>query len=307
MARLNHVSFVGAVAADPLIKTDGGRYVSAILQIRVLRGPRSVGDHKGSSKTDVPLILTKEPAMIHAIDQLKENHIVMVKGILATTRVAKVSYCTHCGAKNTSNGLLMYINPIHIWSLQQCKNSVDALKCLKMHSEISNELQLFGTLIRDPKKVSPKADLIITQYQIAMNRKYKIRTDSPNKITDYPWVKVYGDNATEDRLRLHVGSEVFIDGCIQARQVNRHSKCEECGEPYDWAESTMEIVPFATEYIGDFYTDEEIEMHEQQRREQARRDTLLGSAASDAAYQPSHVFDQYTDEELEAGIDSVND
>lgn len=307
MARHNYVSLLGSVAMNPLVVTENGKYESGIMQVRVLRGPRSVGDHRGPSKTDIPTIISKEPAMIQVMDQVKLHNIVLIKGILSTTRVGKVSYCTHCGASNSIKGLMLYINPIHILPVKACDNPMDALHFLRDNSEISNELHLFGTLIRDPKKVSPKTGLVITQYQIAMNRKYKIRTDDPTKITDYPWVKVYGDNAEEDRVRLHVGSEVYIDGCIQARRINRHAVCPECGEEYDWAENTMEIVPFSTEYIGDFYSDEEIEVREVQRREQQRHDLLLNGKGNPEMTESSLFFDEYTEEEIAAGIDSFEE
>ena len=64
-----------------------------------------------------------------------------------------------------------------------------------------------------------------------MNRKFRIQTDPPEIKTDYPWVKSYGENAKEDKNRLRVGSEVYIDGCLQARSVQRHAFCgQACDE-----------------------------------------------------------------------------
>ena len=148
-----------------------------------------------------------------------------------------------------------------------------------------------------------KDGLIITQYQVALNRKFRIKTDPADLMTDFPWVKSYGDNAVEDKKRLHVGSEIFIDGCLQARSVNRHAICGQqydeagkplfyengtpvlredengdligCGEKYDWKDRALEMVPYEVEYIANVYTDEEIEENEKERRNQILRDKGL--------------------------------
>ena len=51
---------------------------------------------------------------------------------------------------------------------------------------------------------------------------------------------------------------MFVDGAIQSRAVKRTMKCPVCGEFYSWKDKTMEIVAYATEYLSNFYTDEEI-------------------------------------------------
>ena len=92
------------------------------------------------------------------------------------------------------------------------------------------------------------------------------------------------NNAASDLKRLHIGSEVFIDGRLQARSVNQHTVCGQeydengdpicydngmpmmrvdedgeiigCGKRYDWKDRIVEIVPYETEYIGNYYSDE---------------------------------------------------
>ena len=135
--------------------------------------------------------------------------------------------------------------------------------------------------------------MIVTQYQIAMNRKYRIRTDPPEIKTDYPWIKAYGDTAEDNWRRLHVGSEIYFDGYLQARNVQRHTKCQGCGNLIEWKDRAIEIVPYenAIEYIGEYYSDEEIEQRENERLRQAR-EAIFGKQQ-----------DEVTEEDVRAGID----
>lgn len=275
MAKHNHAELLGVIQRKPTIVTDDkGNYKHAVAFIRVTRGPREVEDKKYAIKYDYPVVMTKEARFIEEIDKWEVGDVVLVKGTIATTTIKKASICKNeeCGAQNKFEGLFVYINPIHLLKIRHFDTNEDAMKFILDNGEISNQIQVIGTLVRDPKKITPKAGLTVTQYQIALNRKYKIPTDPPEVKTDYPWVKVYGENAISDRQRLHVGSEVYIDGCIQARGINRKSVCQTCGKEYEWRETAMELVPFSTEYLNEFYTDEEIEEREQSRLEQIERD-----------------------------------
>ena len=186
---------------------------------------------------------------------------------------------------------------------------------------------MFGQLCRDPKKIKPKEGLIVTQYQIAMNRKYRIATDPVESKSDYPWVKCYGQNAVNDYWRLHMGSEIYIDGCIQARSVQRHAFCGQatdvygkplfddyrnpiikkdslgnpagCGEQYDWKDRAMEIVPYATEYLSGFYSDEEIEEHKEARRQQKLASAMLNLQMPDD--------NEITQDDIDAGYDLMDE
>lgn len=142
--------------------------------------------------------------------------------------------------------------------------------------------------------------MVVTQYQIALNRNYIITDDPPELRADYPWVRSYGKDASEDKKRLRKDSIVFIDGYIQTRNVNRHSNCAGCNAKYDWADKSMEIVPYDTEYIRNYNTDEEIEKAEKERLEQIKRDIF--NRDKEKAY-----YDFVTNEDIEAGIDAMED
>lgn len=276
MARQNQAFLMGAVLKDPkIVKNPDGEYLYAMVYVTVVRGYREVGDGKKFMKADNPVIITREKELIQEIERWQVYDIVDVKGPIASKNILKSSICAHCGEKNKATGSLVYINPIYARRRLHLDNRDECVNYLSTNREISNQVFVFGTLCRDPKKLTPKEGLIVTQYQVAMNRKFRIKQDPPELKTDYPWVKSYGANAMEDHKRLHTGSIVYIDGCLQARSVLRHTQCEHCNEQYDWKDRAMEIVPYATEYILNYYDDETIEENEARRLEQIKRDIFL--------------------------------
>ena len=303
MARENLVFLTGSVAGTPRVAKNGEDYIYAMAYVNVARGLREVGDYRKYMKCDNPIIMTRDPDWMKEIGTWKEHDIVHIKGMIACRKIKKTSFCSHCRTKNQFPGALVYINPIFCEKICHLENDEECLQYLAAHREISNQVFVFGTLCRDPKKMRVKDGLIVTQYQVALNRKYRIKTDPPELKTDYPWVKSYGKNAEEDMKRLHTGSEVFIDGCLQARSVNRHAVCGQaydeygkplffdngmpvmrvdeegnligCGEKYDWKDRALEMVPYETEYISDVYTDEEIEETEKKKIAQVLRDKGL--------------------------------
>ena len=263
MARHNLAFLTGSVIKKPEIHRDENTQY-ALCSINVVRGYREVGDKKLFMKSDNPMIMCRDASIVSQMEEWEENDIVQIKGVISAKNILKTSYCNHCGERNTAEGSLVYINPIYTLKLAHCNTPEEALNMLSSLREISNQVYVIGTLCRQPKTVIPKEGLTITQYQIALNRKYFIRTDPPEIRSDYPWVKSYGENAKEDRRRLHVGSVVFVDGCIQARSVQKHTVCESCGQEYTWKDRAMEIVPYETEYIRDYYTDEDLLEMEQE-------------------------------------------
>lgn len=295
--RHNHVSLLGIVEKKPRIDKDEatGVYKQGLGMLKIIRGSRDVGDHRTTSKYDSPFLWSFDPNMVEQMDKWEEGDAVLVKGTINTKAIQKSSWCKHCNAKNLSAGIIVYVTPIHILKVNHLKSDNDILHFLKDNEEISNSVQVIGTVVREPKKLTPIIGLLVTQYQIALNRKKMIPTDPPEIRTDYPWVKSYGDNATSDKLRLHVGSEIYIDGCLQARNIMRHATCAECGQEYEWKDNAMEIVPFATEYLTNFYSDEDIAEMENQKMEQAMQDVFRKKNSSS---------DEISEEDIEAGIDT---
>lgn len=264
MARHNELRLRGQVWKAPNVKKDeDGNYAFGICYIQVVRGAREIEDGNEYLKTDIPIIMTKDPKICAEMETWTECDIVDVYGNFTTKNLNKSSYCTHCEengimTKNSSAGVMAYTNPIFAEKIKDCETRREALEYLSAHKEISNKITFMGHLTREPKKIKTKRGVTVTQYQIAANRKYRIKTDAPENKTDYPWVKSYGDNAIEDKKRLTTGSLVLLDGIIQARTVYRTTTCSCCGKEYKWQDKTMEIVPYTTEYLTGFRTDEEI-------------------------------------------------
>lgn len=302
MARENLAFLTGVVKNDPEIKTDKNAY--AFVYVIVARSAREVGDHRKYMKCDNIIIMTRDETWIEEIKTWKQYDTVDIKGMIASKNIKKSSFCSECNTKNSQLGALVYINPIYCEKRGHVEDMNAALKFLADHREISNQILAFGHLCRDPKLIRPKDNLVVTQYQVALTRKFRIRTDAPEIRTDFPWVKSYGSNAEEDCYRLHVGSEVYIDGCLQARSVRRHAICGQeigpdgkplfdeagdpimrkdqagkpcgCGAAYDWKDRAMEIVPYETEYISNYNDDDTIEEIKRKRKEQSLRDTEAG-------------------------------
>ena len=282
MARENTLRLRGAVTKDPTIVKRDDEYLYAQAKVAVVRAARDTGnDPVKDIVVDIPLIMTRDVNAIKEIESWKANDIVDIKGVLTCKRILKGSHCHHCNARNSVMGVLVYVLPIFAEKIVSLKDSDECMRYLAEHREISNNAFVIGTVVNEPKffagKGRKKPNTL--QYQIALNRKYRITTDDPNIRTDYPWVKSYGLNALEDKERLIIGSEVMIDGCIQAREFSREVLCGQlhdeigdpvfdddgnpvfdkridgCGEKYSWYDRTLEIVPYTTEYLTGYMTD----------------------------------------------------
>lgn len=300
MARVNYVFLVGYVSGIPRVKkaSKTGKSGIGIVRLNVFRGNRKAGDEgEHMHLHDSPVLLTKDPEMLETMAQLKPNDIVIAKGVICTMHAKKSSTCPHCGAKNSVDGVQVYIWPIFAKKVQSCDTEDDAVFALSEWREISNNVICVATLVRDPREVKlvPKTTnsrsqaLDLTEYQVALNRKYRVRSDPPDMTADYPWVKTYGQNAIDDKERLCKGAEILMDGYLQTRDIKRHTTCAHCGEEYTWPERNMEIVPCGTEYLTGYYTDDIIEKRREELAKEQRQAYLnrrLKSSSGSGAKDP---------------------
>jgi len=173
-----------------------------------------------------------------------------IRGVLCTQEVKKTTICGECGHKNTTQGNMVYVTPIYICRRENEVSPEDGLEFLKTRSEASNVAMVIGTLCRDPEFYVNEKEKISVQYQLAVNRRYRIKEDPADLKTDYPWVKTHGPQAADDAKCLKTGSVVYINGSLQTRDLTRTTVCENCGNQYTWNESAMEIAPFSTEYLA---------------------------------------------------------
>lgn len=273
MAIHNYVFVYAQVLQAPHIKIndDTDEYERGLCAVCVIRNSRNVGDEADYLRKDKPVVLTFDPKIIKEMENWKENDLVQIKGTIATKSVVKRSICD-CGHENLVEGDMFYINPIFASKCASAPSNTKAIEELKEKKEISNQVFLIGRLCKEPKKIVTKAGVSITQYPIAINRKYKNKNESVNTKTDYPWIKSYGENAIEDRKRLHTNSLVYIDGMIQARSIKRTTTCEDCNKKYVWDDKTMEVVPYEVEYLNDYYSDEDLDKIRQAEVDRIRND-----------------------------------
>ena len=167
------------------------------------------------------------------------------------------------------NGIFVYVNPIHLIKHKSYDNEEDAILDVMQNREMSNIVAIYGQVCSEPKLFITKNKTSITQYQLAIPRKYKIIEDDISRKIDWPWVKSYGEQAIEDKMRIKKGTELILDGFLQRRSVVRTSKCPSCGQFYQWDDSSMEIVPYAVEYIkGTYRSDHKLEQERQKNVEE---------------------------------------
>ncbi len=268
MSKQNIAFMYGRVAKAPVIQKnpESGENEMGFCYVNTVRSKREIDDKVRFVKNDFPMVLTREKEILDQMEDWKENDIVFIKGTITTHMIRKTSLCPYCtdengeNNKNYYNGNMIYITPIYVQKVKEYgENKQDAIEDVVENREISNQIYVMGTVLRDPKIVTTKNKVQFTQYPLAINRKYTIRTDDPSIKTDYPIVKSYGEQAREDKTYLHFQSEVIIDGLLQARNVVRRQKCEHCGKLYNWKDQTMEIVPYAVEYVENYHTREEAE------------------------------------------------
>ncbi len=266
MARENYVHLYGTVNGYPEIMYSASGNAVAMIYINVVRSKRPTGDGKEYAMTGaMPLIMTQDPDMIKKIEVLEDKSTVILAGVISCIPLTKTVNCTKCGAEYSKEITMVYIYPWYLEKCGQLSSQEEVISFLSEKRPISNICKVSGTVVTKPKKIKTKEGLYVVQYQLALNRKYKIPLDDES--ADYPWVKTYGDNARSDYKRLYIGSKVSIDGCIQTRRVTVEKKCPSCGESFKWRNMATEMVPYSTEYDSNYLTDKDLEEKENRKKE----------------------------------------
>nr|MCR5165821.1 single-stranded DNA-binding protein [Oscillospiraceae bacterium] len=281
MGKQNFAYLYARVHTPPQVSFDKetGEYHHGMFYADVVRGPRAVGDNLHFVKHDKPLIMSKEKQVLDLIKDLKVNDIVLIKGVVTSASIMKTTFCdciddeTGEKTKNKSYGNMLYVTPIYLKKLKSYGDDKEAaVQDVVDNSEISNQVSVVGTLITEPRLYTTKKGLQITQYALAINRKFLIRTDNPEYKTDWPVVKSYGEQARSDKVFLRQKAEVMIDGFLQARTVKRKTKCHCCGKIYEWEDHAMEIVPYAVEYLNGQRSQDEVEAETHKTAEELKQE-----------------------------------
>lgn len=232
----------------------------AVIYMDCVRGKRFVEDHTDKSEMkDKIAVVTKTPELIAKVEKFEKNDIVMVKGTLSTTVATGTANCEHCGELHSFEQLTITVTPIDLFFVKREESDEEAMLDLYNHREFSNEILVTGEIRHKPRGYKTDRGLIICEYQMNIDRKFHVLTDDPAKRSDAPIVKSYGDVALDNLLRLDAGSTVLIDGFIQSRKFPKTFKCSECGEYFTVPRHTLEIVPYAVEYLKNYREDKDFD------------------------------------------------
>ena len=254
MAKTNMVDLCGSLFNPPKVTENKDK---ATFILVTTRGKRDTGLRESSIKWDLIVVATKDTEIIETISTLQQYDIVRLKGVIVTRPLQKKTICPHCKTINTFQSLMTYAEPIYIEKIGEAANEEEAKDMVYNRREVSNELRAIGTLCTEPTKIELKK-VNICQYQIAIARTYRIKGSTDDEKDDKPWIKTYGKNAEEGLKRLKKGSLILIDGCLQAREQKKATKCCQCGNDYEFVDKMLEIVPYEIEYLRNYVTDNEL-------------------------------------------------
>ena len=245
MARENSFTFFGELESAPVVlfneETKTNRVTFTLKTIR------------RNGRNDFPKIsvysLNEEMARSY-VSKLKPGTFVQVRGMLSTKMVQKPVRCEKCGEVSMIDALqsevISYGNP---FILSERVNPADIV-------EFANVGCLIGSLCTDIQRKDNANGGTAAQFQMAVNRRYRVSELEKGTRTDYPWIKVFGNTADECLKRLKKSSQVYISGAFQTRDINRHVKCSRCGEAMVYAERVGEVVPIGIEFLNNCLFDQ---------------------------------------------------
>ena len=231
MAKENHVLLVGELQSSPIVneQEEVAKYV--------------IKTFRRNNKVDYPIINVYGMDLINKIKDSKEGDYIMVKGFISTSEVKKAVICPHCQTITEERGTTTEITVIE-------NINIGTEYSLAGVQEVSNTIMILGSLCRDPEfRILPNTTTPSTQYQLAINRKFNVQRKGSSQ-TDYPWVNSFGRQAEQDAVRLETGSQVFIQGGIQTRSVQKNITCNQCKEEFKAEDFVAEIVPYSVEYLN---------------------------------------------------------
>ncbi len=280
MARHNEVTMYGQVMEAPRLRYNssdptatGRKLIQAMGYLAILRGIRDFGAVDKRVRTDIPIILSQNDKIMKLMATWEVGDIIELRGTLATVNIKKNLRCPHCGAVDQLDSMLSFINPIFMKTEFKKLDAAGGNKEIRKNSEISNRITVIGTVCTAPELFVTDKGQKITNYQLDVPRKYRIKEDDETNRHDFPFVKSYGFVADNDYRAISEGSMVFVDGAIQTRDYIRKHTCSQCGEEYEYLQTATEIVPYSTEYLIGCKTMEEIE-------EEKRQEALAAGAAA---------------------------
>lgn len=265
MARHNEVTLYGMVYTEPRLlfnKPEGEPYrklLRTMFPVLCIRGIREFGAKDKRIKADTPLVASGKKETMDLIKTLHKGDIVLIRGSYVTQDGKKAYECQNencCGKEDDPNvkryivdTTSAFINPIYIKVMKTGLNDTEGMKEIRENAEISNRVTMIGKVCTPPEKHTTDKGQRIVNYQLEVQRKYRIKEDDDKNRVDFPFVKSYGEIADNDYIAIKKDGYVFVDGMIQTRQYTRRRKCPYCGEESTYMDFATEIVPYSTEYL----------------------------------------------------------
>lgn len=252
LAKENTAFLFGVLEGSPIINETNEEKKSATFCIKTLRR---------NDKIDYPVITVYEPDLIERVRRFRPNDFILVKGVLTTAEVKKGIACPHCKKRLKTPGTTTVVIGVWVYDIGEKHNLAD-------FKESSNTLFVLGSLCRDVEFRFLKTRTVASaQYQLAVNRKFKVK-QQPNNMTDYPWVNSFGAQAEQDKKRLQTGSQVFIQGGLQTRNIQKKITCPHCEKEFSADDFVAEIVPYSVEYLNNCLFEEKAEEGKEQKPEE---------------------------------------
>lgn len=271
MARHNEVTMYGQVVKLPRlyyntsdIDNPARELIRIMGTLTIMRGIRDFGAVDKRLRLDLPIIMSGNKKMMKSMKYWELGDMIFLKGSLTTVNVKKSLACPHCNYVEQVDGTVAFVNPIFIKTEMKGLDVEQGNKDMKINSEISNRITVIGTACTEPVLFKTQTGQMITNYQLDVPRKYRIKEDDEANRHDFPFVKSYGFVADNDYRAISKGAMVFVDGAIQTREYIKPLTCNECGQEYRYKDTATEIVPYSTEYLVGCKTMEQIENEKQQ-------------------------------------------
>lgn len=264
MAKKNKVTLWGKLLSDPIISSDPVTLEpkKASFFLSVMNQERDNGIDESDIIYSEPFVYTENPKIVNSVLSWKKGDLVDVRGVLTTIDAKRAAICVHCNNKITRDGEVTFVTPLFVEKRFEGLNDKEADQVMREHREISNLVELSGSLCSDPKeqkKAKIYGDVVsrmsykgLALYQMAVNRHFFIKHDNPATKTDYPHIISIGENAEEDLIRLHKDSRISVEGMIVTRNFRKTITCPFCGEKFDRDEKVTEVLAYSTEYHANF-------------------------------------------------------
>lgn len=240
MAKENSIVLIGKIINNPSLSYSSEKdlfQLSFVMEV-----------HRKNERIDFPEvnIFGLEEEQAYTLEKNLNDHkdsYIMVRGMIATRYKEITVTCPNCGEINRVSYLHTEISTIIPPLILHGYYSEKDL------AEYSNRASVLGIVCSAPIKRQSTNGTSITQYQIAVDRRFRIKEQDDSK-DDYPWIKSF-DNAAEKSFKhLKVGSQIYINGCIQTRETTRAANCANCNSKITYNVTIAEIVMTSVEYLS---------------------------------------------------------